>query len=113
VRIDALPLAERTQLVDRRGRRPHESEGLLLSRALDERLDLRPPGEGKAAVSPGRPAAADVGFDKRDRRGGLELGDPQGRPEAGVPAADDADVGVDGLGELRGFDTVLGRERFL
>src|SRR5262245_29378374 len=113
VRIDARSLAERTELVDRGRRRPHEPEGLLLPRALDERLDLWPPREGKAAVSPRRPATADVGFDERDRRGRLELGNPQGRPEPGVSAADNADVGVDGLGELRGFDTFLGRERLL
>ena len=113
VRIDALPLAEGAQLVDRGDRRAHEPECLILARALDERLDLGPPGESKSTVSSRRPAAADVGLDERDRRAGLELGDAQCRPEARVAAADDAHVGADGLGELRGLDTVLGRECLL
>ena len=113
VRVDPSALAERAELVHRLHRGADEPEGLLLPGALDQRLDLRPPGEREAAVSARRAAAADVRLDEHDRRARLELGDPEGRPEAGVAAADDAHVGADGLGELRGVDAVLGRERLL
>ena len=75
MRVDALPLAERAELVDGLRRDAHEAERLLLPGALDERLDLRPPREREPAVAPGGPAAADVGLDEDDRRSGLELAD--------------------------------------
>ncbi len=113
MRVDALALAESAELVDRLRRDAGEPEGLLLSHALDERLDFGPPGEREAAVPPRGAAAADVGLDEGDRDAGLELGEPERRPEARVAAADDADVGLHRLDELFRGDAVLGGERFL
>ena len=111
VGVDPLPFAKGAELVDGLGRDPHQTEGLLLPRALDQRLDLRPPGEREPAVAAGWPAAADVGLEEDDRGPRLELVQAERSPEARVPAADDADVGTDGLEELRGLDAVLGRKR--
>ena len=61
--------------------------------ALDERRQLVPPVRDEPAVAPGRPAAADVRLEQDDPRAGLQLGQPERRPQAGVAAADDDDVG--------------------
>ena len=111
VGVDPFPLAECAELVHGLRGDPHEAEGLLLARALDQRLDLRPPGEREPAVSSRGAAAADVGLEEDDRRPRLELVDAERRPEARVAAADDADVGADVFEELRGLDAVLGGER--
>jgi hypothetical protein len=113
MRVDPFALAERAELVDRLDRGADEPEALFLPHALDQGLDLRPPGERKAAIAPRRPAAADIRLDEDDGRARLQLRDPERGPEAGVAAADDAHVRTNPLDELRGDDAVLGRERFL
>jgi hypothetical protein len=89
-----------------------ETQGLALPCALDERVYLRPPGEREAAVAARGTAAADVGFDHDDVGGRLELLDPNRRPETGVTAAHDADVGARRLHELLLVDVLL-RKRLL
>ena len=52
VRVHALALAEGPDLPDRVLGSLGQPDGLLLTDPLDQRLDLRPPREGEAAVSP-------------------------------------------------------------
>jgi hypothetical protein len=59
------------------------------------------------------PQMSDVGLEEDHGGVRLELLDAQGRPEAGVAAADDADVGLDVLAQLGRVGCVLARERFL
>ena len=73
--IDALPLAELPELCHGLGRGAGEAERVFLSGPLDERLDLRPPGEREAAVPAGGPTSADIRIHDDNRRVGLELCD--------------------------------------
>ena len=107
VRVHTLALTERADLSDRVLGSLDEANGLLFPDALDQRLDLRPPRQRKAAVPPRRAAAADVLLDHDDVRARLELLDSKRGPEARVAAADDADVGPRGLEELLRLDAVL------
>src|SRR5262245_10675266 len=113
VRVDAFSLAESADLPDCVLAGPGEPDRLLLADALDQRRDLRPPGERETSVSPGRAASADVLVEDDHVRGGLEVLDPKRRPKAGVAAADDADVRPRVLEELLGTNAVLGAQRFL
>ncbi len=59
---------------------------------LDQRRQLVPPAGGEPAVAPGRPTTADVGLEEDDPRARRLLGDPDRRPQPGVPATDDGHV---------------------
>jgi hypothetical protein len=113
VGVHTLARAERADLSDRVLGSPDEAEGLFFPDALDQRLDLRPPRERKAAVSPRRAAAADVLLDHNDVRAGFELLDSKGGPKPRIAAADDADVGLRVLEDLLRLDAVLGVQGLL
>ena len=68
---------------------------LLGADALDERLELRPPGQRHAAVAAGGAGSADVGLEQHDVGARVAAAQLERRPEAGEAAADDADLGVD------------------
>src|SRR5207342_928879 len=99
VRVDLVLGAERLDAADRLVGCARDPKALLLAARLDERPELRPPRRQEAAVSPARPAAADVGFDNGDVAPRVELLDAKCRPEAREPAADDAHVGLLAPGE--------------
>ena len=75
-----------------------------------QRVDLRPLRKDHAGIPPRGAAAADVGFDDHDIAGGLAPLDVERRPQAGIAAADDADIGADAVLEHRGID-LAGRDR--
>ena len=110
VRVDPV-LARRT----RRSRRRPASQARASASApsapqsCDERAELGPPGDREAAVAAARAAAADVLLEHDDVARRLALLDADGRPEAGVAAAHDRDVGARSALERRGGGLV-GRE---
>ena len=94
VRVDPV-LARRTRRSrPRPPRGTRELERAVAAAELDERAQLGPPREREAAVAPARAAAADVLLEHDDIARGLALLDADGRPEAGVAAAHDGDVGA-------------------
>ena len=113
VRVDAV-LARRSCRSRRRPSSAARAIASAPSRAaqLDERGELGPPGEHEAAVAPARAAAADVLLEHDDVAGRLALLDADRRPEAGVAAAHDRDVGAGGALERRGGGLVR-RERLV
>ena len=111
VRVDALPLAERAELVDGLRRDAHEAERLLLPRALDERLDLRPPREREPAVAPGGPPPQMSASTRTIVARALASSLMRSAVRSRVAAADDTDVGLHRLEQLRGLDAVFGRQR--
>src|SRR6185312_13144368 len=111
VGVDPVRLAERADLLHGLVARPGEPDALLLAEHLDQRLELRPPREHEPAVAAAGAAAADVRLDDDDVEVGLALLQVEGRPQAGVAAADDDDVGpLRALGRWR-VAARLARER--
>ena len=92
--------------------RVRQRERALGAAQLHERAELGPPGDREAAVAAARAAAADVLLEHDDIARRLPLLDADRRPEAGVAAAHDRDVGARGALERRGGGLV-GRERLV
>ena len=109
VRVDAVLLAERADLVDGLLAGVRERERPLGAAELDERAELGPPGDREAAVAAARAAAADVLLEHDDVARRLALLDADRRPEPGVAAAHDRDVGARGALERR-CGGLVGRE---
>ncbi len=93
VGVDPVAVAKGADLADSIGRRTAEPPPFLLAAELDQRPELGPPRQDEPAVAPARPGAAEVRLQQYhiDRR--IELLEPQRRPQPGVTAADDANVG--------------------
>src|SRR4051812_34351877 len=108
-RVDAVLAAERADLLHRRVGRVRHREPALAAAQLDQRPELGPPGDREAAVATAGAAAADVLLEDDDIARGLALLDADRRPEAGVAAAHDRDVGARGALERRCGGLVRGQ----
>jgi hypothetical protein len=94
VRVDVVLAAEVSDRVDRLRRGERQAHRLLAAADLLQRPELGPPAEHEAAVATARPAAANVRLHEDDVERRVVLLEADRGPEAGVAAADDADVGA-------------------
>jgi hypothetical protein len=114
VRVDRVIRAESTNLRHGVAGRPHEPEPFAFTTNLNEGLELGPPAQDKSSVATAGPAAANIGLKEHHGDRGFEFLDSKCGPEARVPAADDANVGlVVAADRGRKFCPGLQRKRFL
>ena len=73
--------------------RAAKTKRILLAEHGQDGRERRPVAVAEAAVPPARPGAADLGLDERDTQIRVAFAQGQRRPQAGVAAADDGDVG--------------------
>ena len=107
--VDPVLSRPRSERADRRVEGTRRPQRLDFAELVDQARQLVPPAGDEPAVAPGRPRAAQVLLDHDDRGRGLELADPERRPEAGVAAAEDRHVEPGTTGERRRRD--VGRQR--
>ena len=112
VSVNAVLIAEIGNGVDCLAALASQALALFFAVLLDQCRQLQPPGAGEAAVAPTGARPADIRLDERHIDGRIELLDLEGRPESGVSATDDADVGNEFAGEwLDKFGVGLDGER--
>src|SRR5262249_20114788 len=97
--IDPVRFAELADRIHGLSRTLTGEAGILDTEVLLEARQLRPPAEHLPRVAAASSVAADLLLEEDDRGVRRQLSEPERCPQAGEPAADDADVGIQVSGQ--------------
>src|SRR5437016_3752381 len=99
--MDPMPLAPGADLGHGSGDFTSAGEGLFPTEEIAEQRELVPPAIDEAAIAARRSAAADIHLHEHDAALWIQLEEPIGGPQSGIPTPHDDHLGVGAAGQRR------------